>query len=223
MKATPRGLKQSTTSLMPTVDHLRIQLERSHVSGIESSVASLDSINMSESIQVPQPHHQLPYNSIRPRTEATATNNSSTGTVGGVKEDLLTWTDPKGSLTYDVYMEQPTGFVNPAMPHHVCKLHKAIYGLRQAPRAWYNKLRNFLQATGFLNSKCDASLFVQRRSGQTLYLLVYVDDIIITCSSSSQGLLLLMVSSGSDSASMASSLQLQHIHCKCKGNDDEVD
>ncbi|KAK2654703.1 hypothetical protein Ddye_014559 [Dipteronia dyeriana] len=94
MKATPRGLKQSTTSLMPTMDHLRIQLERSHVTGIESSVASLDSINMPESIQVPQPHHQLPYDSIQPRTETTAINNSSTGAVGGVEEDLLTWTCP---------------------------------------------------------------------------------------------------------------------------------
>ncbi|KAK0575318.1 hypothetical protein LWI29_037144 [Acer saccharum] len=92
----------------------------------------------------------------------------------------------QGSLTDDVYMEQPAGFVDASLPHHVCKLQKAIYGLRQAPRAWYNELRTFLLATGFLNSKCDASLFVRHRSGQILYLLVYVDDIIVTGSSQSQ-------------------------------------
>ena len=68
----------------------------------------------------------------------------------------------------------------------MCKLWKAIYGLRQAPRAWYNELRTFLQATEFINSKCDVSLFVRRHSSQTMYLLVYVDDIIITGSSSAQ-------------------------------------
>ncbi|KAK0599182.1 hypothetical protein LWI29_003021 [Acer saccharum] len=71
----------------------------------------------------------------------------------------------QGSLTDDVYMEQPTGFVDASLPHHVCKLQKAIYGLRQAPRAWYNELRTFLLATGFLDSKCDASLFVRHHSG----------------------------------------------------------
>ncbi|KAK0589247.1 hypothetical protein LWI29_011586 [Acer saccharum] len=92
----------------------------------------------------------------------------------------------QGSLTDDVYMEQPTGFVDPSVPHHVCKLQKAIYGLRQAPRAWFTELHTFLQASGFFNSKCDASLFIRRQSGQSLYLLVYVDDIIVTGSSLSQ-------------------------------------
>ncbi|KAK0593680.1 hypothetical protein LWI29_016926 [Acer saccharum] len=91
----------------------------------------------------------------------------------------------QGSLSDDVYMTQPLGFVDSTKPHHVCKLQKAIYGLRQAPRAWYNELRSFLLATGFVNSQCDTSLFILRRSGHTLYLLVYVDDIIITGSSKS--------------------------------------
>ena len=65
-------------------------------------------------------------------------------------------------------------------PTHVCKLHKALYGLRQAPRAWYNELRTFLLDNGFLNSKSDASLFIHRSNATTMYLLVYVDDIILT-------------------------------------------
>ena len=50
----------------------------------------------------------------------------------------------QGSLTEDVFMQQPPGFVHPQYPRHVCKLQKAIYGLRQAPRAWYNELGSFL-------------------------------------------------------------------------------
>ncbi|CAL9203433.1 unnamed protein product, partial [Musa hybrid cultivar] len=65
-------------------------------------------------------------------------------------------------------------------PRHVCKLQKAIYGLRQAPRAWYTELGSFLLSIGFINSKSDTSLFLRQHHGNTIYLLVYVDDIIVT-------------------------------------------
>ncbi|RVW83187.1 Retrovirus-related Pol polyprotein from transposon RE1 [Vitis vinifera] len=65
-------------------------------------------------------------------------------------------------------------------PTHVCKLRKAIYGLKQAPRAWYHELCKFFIASGFHNSHADTSLFVLNTSGNLLYLLVYVDDIILT-------------------------------------------
>ncbi|KAK9214347.1 hypothetical protein WN944_006336 [Citrus x changshan-huyou] len=76
-------------------------------------------------------------------------------------------------------MAQPPGFVDPDHPSYVCKLHKAIYGLKQAPRAWYHELRQFLLASGLKNSHSDTSLFVLR-SNHVLYLLVYVDDIVVT-------------------------------------------
>ncbi|GAB2272659.1 hypothetical protein Dimus_038986 [Dionaea muscipula] len=89
----------------------------------------------------------------------------------------------QGSLSDEVYMEQPPGFLHPQHPQHVCRLQKAIYGLRQAPRAWYNELRHFLLSTGFRNSHCDTSLFIFQSSSTLIYLLVYVDDILITGSS----------------------------------------
>ena len=77
-------------------------------------------------------------------------------------------------------MSQPLGFVDLDNPTHVCKLRKAIYGLKQASRAWYHELRKFLIALGFHNSHVDTSLFVLNTGGNLLYLLVYVDDIILT-------------------------------------------
>ncbi|GAB2303645.1 hypothetical protein Dimus_038792 [Dionaea muscipula] len=90
----------------------------------------------------------------------------------------------QGRLSEDVFMEQPPGFLDKTFPHHVCKLKKAIYGLKQAPRAWYTELRNFLLQVGFINSVADSSLFIYRRDHLVLYLLVYVDDIIVTGSDS---------------------------------------
>jgi len=86
----------------------------------------------------------------------------------------------QGHLQEDVYMVQPPAFVDKEHPHFICKLRKAIYGLKQAPRAWYHELRSFLIANSFTNSVNDTSLFILKHHGHLLYLLVYVDDIIIT-------------------------------------------
>lgn len=89
-----------------------------------------------------------------------------------------------GDLSESVYMEQPPGFVDPSRPQHVCLLKKALYGLKQAPRAWFAKLSTALLSFGFTQCVADTSLFVYSTSGSTCYVLVYVDDIIITGSSS---------------------------------------
>ncbi|BBH07832.1 transposable element gene [Prunus dulcis] len=86
----------------------------------------------------------------------------------------------QGHLSEHVYMQQPPGFVDQDHPSYVCKLRKAIYGLKQAPRAWYHELRTFLLDYGFQNSYADTSLFVLTVAGQSMYILVYVDDLIIT-------------------------------------------
>ncbi|CAL1377238.1 unnamed protein product [Linum trigynum] len=86
----------------------------------------------------------------------------------------------QGPLEDEVYMVQPPGFVDPSRPHHVCRLKKAIYGLRQAPRAWYTTLCSFLQDFGFQKTHFDASLFVYSRGRTLLYFLVYVNDLLLT-------------------------------------------
>jgi hypothetical protein len=60
--------------------------------------------------------------------------------------------------------------------------HKALYGLKQAPRAWYSRLSHKLQALCFTPSKADISLFIYQRNSVTIFLLVYVDNIIVTSS-----------------------------------------
>lgn len=85
-----------------------------------------------------------------------------------------------GFLNEDVYMTQPPGFVDPSRPDYVCKLLKAIYGLRQAPRAWFEHMKSFLISAGFVQSLADPSLFIFRQGNQTIYFLLYVDDIVIT-------------------------------------------
>ena len=77
-------------------------------------------------------------------------------------------------------MDQPQCFTDTDNPNHICRLRKAIYGLKEAPRAWYNELKLFLLTSGFLNSNVDTSLFILHSTSVSIYLLVYVDDIIIT-------------------------------------------
>ncbi|KAK1607850.1 hypothetical protein QYE76_031523 [Lolium multiflorum] len=88
-----------------------------------------------------------------------------------------------GNLDEVVYCQQPPGFVDPSRPDHVCRLHKSLYGLKQAPRAWYQRFATYLATMGFTASKTDTSLFVLRSGSDTAYLLLYVDDIIVTASS----------------------------------------
>ncbi|XP_028100626.1 uncharacterized protein LOC114299990 [Camellia sinensis] len=82
-------------------------------------------------------------------------------------------------------MTQLLGFPSAAHPHQVCLLKKAIYSLKQAPRAWYSIFSTFLLSQGFINSHCDNSLFIQRITSTIIIVLVYVDDILVTSSNSS--------------------------------------
>jgi hypothetical protein len=88
-----------------------------------------------------------------------------------------------GTLLEILYCSQPTGFVDPALPEHVCRLNRSLYGLKQAPRAWYSWFASFLLSLGFSEAKSDTSLFIHRHGTETVYLLLYVDNIVLTASS----------------------------------------
>lgn len=77
-------------------------------------------------------------------------------------------------------MSQPPGYVHSDYPNYLCKLNKSLYGLPQAPRAWFSRLTNFLLRLGFVASNADTSLYMPHKANLQLFFLIYVDDIIIT-------------------------------------------
>ena len=85
-----------------------------------------------------------------------------------------------GDLAEEVYMEQPPGFVAQGESSLVCKLRCSLYGLKQSPRAWFDRFTSVVQEFGMLRSTIDHSVFYHHNSsGQCIYLVVYVDDIVI--------------------------------------------
>ena len=84
-----------------------------------------------------------------------------------------------GILEEEVYMHQPLGYADKTHPNYVSKLHKELYGLKQAPQAWYAKLCKRLEALGFVPSKADTSLFYYNRGNHSIFVLVYVDGIML--------------------------------------------
>ena len=97
-----------------------------------------------------------------------------------VKNDFL-----NGTLIEHVHMEQPSGYIDPRFATHVCLVKKALYGLKQAPRAWFQCFSSFLLTFGFYCSRVVTSLFVFHQQSNLIYLLLYVDDIIVTGNNSS--------------------------------------
>ncbi|RVX19329.1 Retrovirus-related Pol polyprotein from transposon RE1 [Vitis vinifera] len=86
-----------------------------------------------------------------------------------------------GDLAEEVYMEQPPGFVAQGESGLVCRLRRSLYGLKQSPRAWFSRFSSVVQEFGMLRSTADHSVFYHHNSlGQCIYLVVYVDDIVIT-------------------------------------------
>ncbi|GJZ50436.1 putative ribonuclease H-like domain-containing protein [Tanacetum coccineum] len=91
--------------------------------------------------------------------------------------------DVKSAFLYDtieeeVYVHQPLGFVDPAHPNKVYKVIKALYGLHQAPRAWYEIPSSFLMENGFRRGTIDKTLFIKKKMSDIMLVQVYVDDII---------------------------------------------
>nr|GEV59923.1 putative ribonuclease H-like domain-containing protein [Tanacetum cinerariifolium] len=78
----------------------------------------------------------------------------------------------------EVYVCQPPRFEDPDHPDKVYKVVKALYGLHQAPRAWYETLANYLLENGFHRGQIDQTLFIKKQKGDILFMQIYVDDII---------------------------------------------
>ena len=83
-----------------------------------------------------------------------------------------------GLLHKKVFVKQPKGFQDPHFLDHVLRLKKALYRLKQAPRAWYDRLISYLLDRGFKRGQANRTLFVKRDEKSLLVAQVYVDDIV---------------------------------------------
>jgi hypothetical protein len=84
-----------------------------------------------------------------------------------------------GVIEEEIYIEQPEGFEVHNKASHVCRLKRALYGLKQALRAWYNMIDNYLLGMGFTESEADSNLYYILVGGESLILVLYVDDLFL--------------------------------------------
>ena len=85
-----------------------------------------------------------------------------------------------GVVGEEVYVEKPLGFETHDIESHVCILKKSLYGFKQAPRTWYDRINSFLYSLGFTKSKADSNLYYKAEDGNPVMLLLYVDDLFVT-------------------------------------------
>ena len=89
-----------------------------------------------------------------------------------------------GDLEEEIYMVQPEGFKVAGKEHEVCKLHKSLYGLKQSPRQWYKRFDKFMMESKYTRSKYDHCVYLKKlQDGSFVYLLLYVDDMLIASQS----------------------------------------
>ncbi|KAH9782190.1 Integrase catalytic domain-containing protein [Citrus sinensis] len=87
-----------------------------------------------------------------------------------------------GILQEEILMVQPEGYVDPEKPAHVCLLKKSLYGLKQSPRQWYLRFDEFITSNGFKRCSFDCCVYYKLlETHYYIYLLLYVDDMLITC------------------------------------------
>ena len=84
-------------------------------------------------------------------------------------------------LQEEEYVEQPKGFVDSHRPDDVYKLKRALCSLKQAPRAWYDRLTAYLIEHGFKRGFADTTLFIRKDKDYFVIAQIYVDDIFLLC------------------------------------------
>lgn len=104
--------------------------------------------------------------------------------VAGKERMILQHLDVKtaylhGTIEEEIYMRQPPGYEAAGKEDMVCRLRKSIYGLKQSARCWNRALHATLLKLNFEQCESDPCLYVRREGGKTVYLLVYVDDILV--------------------------------------------
>jgi hypothetical protein len=82
-----------------------------------------------------------------------------------------------GDLSEEIYMEQPEGFMQDSSL--VCRLNKSLYGIKQALRAWYDKMESYLLSQNFVHCKSNPNVYMLKTIDSLLLIVLYVDDLLI--------------------------------------------
>ncbi|KAJ4705817.1 Retrovirus-related Pol polyprotein from transposon TNT 1-94 [Melia azedarach] len=91
-----------------------------------------------------------------------------------------------GELEEEIYMTQPDGFQVPSKEDYVCKLKKSLYGLKQSPRQWYKRFDSYMIEIGYTRSPYDCCVYYSKATnGSLIYLVLYVDDMLIAAENKS--------------------------------------
>ena len=85
-----------------------------------------------------------------------------------------------GAIKEEVYVEKPLGFEVQDRDTHVCRLKKALYGLKKAPIAWYERIDSYLMKLGFTRSNANLNLYFKVDRQKPLIMVLYVDDLLLT-------------------------------------------
>nr|GEU34535.1 hypothetical protein [Tanacetum cinerariifolium] len=117
------------------------------------------------------------FHQVQPSTHSWTKDHPLDQVIGDPSKPVMTrqWLHADSK---EVYVSQPEGFIDPEFPNHVYRLKKALYSLKQAPRAWYDKLSFFIIDHGFTKGIVDPTSFTRPHGGDILLVQVYVDDII---------------------------------------------
>ena len=85
-----------------------------------------------------------------------------------------------GVLKEEVYVEQPPSYEVVDEEQKMYRLKRALYGFKQAPRAWYSKIDSYFMSNGFSKSDCEPTLYIKAANGNVLSVVLYVDDLMFT-------------------------------------------
>ncbi|GJV33967.1 putative ribonuclease H-like domain-containing protein [Tanacetum coccineum] len=161
-----RNITNSYT--VPTTPNTRIHKDHPIKNVIGDVKSSIQTRRMTKSTS-----EQGFLSAIKPISIAKALSDSSWVEAMDVKSSFL-----YEILCEDVLCNRPPGFKDPDNPDKVYKVVKALYGLHQVPKAWYETLANYMLGNGFKRGKIDQTLFIKKQKGDILLVHVYVDDII---------------------------------------------
>ncbi|GKB10010.1 putative ribonuclease H-like domain-containing protein [Tanacetum coccineum] len=172
-----------TDPLMPDLEDTANLLNTGIFSGAydDEDVGAEADLNNLETTMNVSPIPTTRIHKDHPKDQIIRDINSATQTrrMTKISEELAMSAFLYGTIEKEVYVCQPRSFEDPQFPDKVYKVEKALYGLHQAPRAWYETLSTYLLENRFRRGIIDKTLFIKKNQGDILLVQVYVDDIII--------------------------------------------